>query len=143
METTFIPKERLKFAFKLKKLATIVLLLVYSTGAFGISVEYHVCNMNLGSISLFNTKDHHNCGFDRKGACKHCCQDKRCYTKSDAHLATPQLSIANWLVFFKAANSPKNVGFPLVVINFANNLFDLSRRSFSRPKFLLNRVFRI
>ncbi len=73
----------------MKKIAAVLLLLVYSVSVSGAAFHLHFCGSYLQSISLAGT-DHEGCCCGKKVMDKNCCKDKEVVlkTKDDTHHAS-------------------------------------------------------
>jgi len=127
-----------------KKLVCIFLLIIYTSIAFGITINFHYCGDHLAKVSLLNIGGQAGCRCNPGDMPKDCCKDNLIVQKADNHRVVQHVSIADFASF--------SVEPPPSYNNYISTLgdgydFDFigndSRRSYPDPIYLLNRVFRI
>lgn len=128
----------------MKKLISIFLLTIYTSIAFGITINFHYCGDHLAKVSLLNIGGQVGCGCNPGDMPKDCCKDNLIVQKADNHRVVQQVSIVDFVSFSIEPSPSYN--------NYASTLRDGcdfeftsngSRRSCPDPIYLLNRVFRI
>ena len=129
---------------KVKKLISIFLLTIYTSIAFGITINFHYCGDHLAKVSLLNIGGQVGCGCNPGDMPKDCCKDNLIVQKADNHRVVQHVSIADF-VYFSVEPPPSYSNY----ISTLGDDYDLdfisngSRRSCPDPIYLLNRVFRI
>lgn len=137
----------LKFSFEpilvVKKLVTIILILVYSMSALGMPVRYHYCNDWLTALSI-SVKTHHDCPCNTSGAAAGCCKDKVFYLKGDSHRGGSQFLQADPM---NGLQTDPPVLITLSVFKNDEEVFGLpyefTKSRSLHPIFLLNKTLRI
>ena len=143
-ESCQLINRQLKFSFAqvVKKILTIVLILVYSLSAFGMSVKYHYCMDRLTSISM-DFGVHQDCKCNTSANTEGCCKDKVLCFKGDNHKV------------YQILQSNPMEGLQIEPpVSLAISLFKDQKEAFylpgeivqdnsPHPLFLLNRTFRI
>ena len=129
----------------MKRFIAIFFLVVYSSIALGISLNYHYCGNQLTKISVLNFGGKTDCGCNDHGIPMPCCKDKLHAAKSDNHKTVQQATLKKIISLV-----PKPIPISEYVgnLHFGNNTFIslcslADKRSCSRPIFLLSSVFRI
>lgn len=136
----------------MKKVTAIFFLIIYSSIALDLTLNFHFCDNHFKKISVLNFGGKTNCSCNDHAVPMPCCKDKAPYckdklyaAKSDNHITAQQSTLQ------------KNISFtlkPIAVIedmanfNFRNNSSiclptPVNKRSCPTPIFLLNRVLRI
>lgn len=130
----------------MKRLIAILFLLIYTTTAFGITIDFHYCQGNMVKFALLNVsaKPDCCCQHDASGfMAKDCCNDVIKVSKTDSH-KTGQSTTAPDLPEHEALTHfltylilPDQVSVPV-----AQTIFPKPERD-PEPVYLLCRVFRI
>ena len=127
----------------MKKILAIFLLLIYTSSAFGIAVDYHYCDGQLTHVSLLNFSDHNSCKCNSSDMPQGCCKDKMLYLKGNDHKTSSTIystSISGFVIDLPLTNSTLLSKELFVAPDLT---FDYVKQKFSQPLFLLNGVFRI
>ena len=79
----------------MKKLISILLLIIYSSTSFGVTINFHYCGGKLSGLALSSFGGAVQCGRNHKEATdKDCCSNKTICAKTDRHKAVQQYWIS-------------------------------------------------
>jgi hypothetical protein len=126
-----------------KKITTILLLVIYALSAVGISLNFHYCHEQLAKVSFQNFGGQKGCACNPKDIPKDCCKDELTYQKSDNHRSVQPAQTFELISF--VFNPLSSADYSAISLNKGKLNFVLNnqRRSCPEPIYLLNRVFRI
>lgn len=122
-----------------------LLLLVYTTTAFGVAINFHYCDNQLTKISVLNFGGHGGCDCGSGGMPMNCCKDKLCYHIGDNHNSTRPVVLTNAESFSIDIPRPADNLFTYALAKGSNHIIQHydALRSYTQHLFLLNSVFRI
>ncbi|MFZ5977656.1 HYC_CC_PP family protein [Hydrotalea flava] len=130
----------------MKKLGAIFLLIVYTSTALGVSINFHYCSGHLTHVSIINFGGKTGCSCNPEAMPKGCCKDKLVVSKADNHNSTQAYFIANIISFvphLPPVNCLQNLILNSGGFNANNSWTKYVKRSCTDPIYLLIRVFRI
>ena len=128
----------------MKKIITILLLLIYAASAVGISIKFHYCHEQLAKVSFQNFGGYKSCRCNPQDVPKDCCKDELKYQKSESHRTVQPLQIVELVSC--PAEPPVFADYimiPRIDKDNSSFVFHEVRRSRPEPIYLLIRVFRI
>ena len=131
------------FKAYMKKALAILLLIIYSSTAFGTVVNFHYCGKSLEKISLLNFGNRNTCPCDTGNTPMDCCKNVIHYFKTGKHTSTQTELIPN--ITFSLAEPPSFIVIEMAVKNGNCNRATpyYFRRCSPQPIYLLNSIFRI
>jgi len=128
----------------MKIMIAISLLILYTSSAFGIAVNFHYCDNHISKISVLNFGGHPGCNCNPHGGPMSCCKDVVNCCLSDKHDVVQPVIVSD-LSFFIAlppsekrgptCSLPPTCRYPVYIAR------DL--RSCSQPLFILHNVLRV
>ena len=129
----------------MKKLFAIFLILIYTSTALGMSINYHFCKGHLAHVTVLNFGGKTGCSCNPEAMPKGCCQDKLLYSKVDNHKsiqASYTINAISFIPHFPPVTDLCNFNLQAGNSN-SDSFYKYVRRNFSKPIYLLIRVFRI
>lgn len=128
----------------MKKILAILLLIIYTSSAVGITVNFHYCQGQLAKVSFLNFEGQKDCACNPQNMPKGCCKDDLVYQKADKHNVIQAVPLVKFISFSLELTPPYNYAIiPLVKSSIPQYLKDIPKRSCPEPVYLLNRVFLI
>ena len=128
----------------MKKIITILLILIYSGSALGIVIDYHYCCSNLTNSTILNFGGHGGCKCNPAKMPSGCCKDRIICMKGDNHQPSQISFIALPGSFAIDVPGLQNTAllrhsFFVATVLTCNSV----QQKYPQPLFLLHRVFRI
>src|SRR4030095_8579156 len=129
----------------MKKVGTIVLLLVYASTAFGTVLSFHYCRGRLADISILTFAGKKSCCCNPDSMPKDCCKDELVFKKADNYNILQKYYIINTASF--TPDLPPSAVISGITVQTdlysVPDLFTVLQRSSKELIYLLNRVLRI
>jgi hypothetical protein len=122
---------------------SIFLLIVYTSTAFGVAVNYHYCDNYLFKISILIFRGNNGCIHNQKDLPMSCCKDKPHYQIPFNHNIIPSLSVTGLFSLFQNQYPLQNNLFEFKDGNNYDIITFHNRRSYPQPIYLLYNVLRI
>jgi hypothetical protein len=130
-----------------RRLISILLLLIYTTISSGVAVGAHYCGGRLASVNLSLGDHHSKCPCGSKSMKKDCCKDKVVYLQFKAKQKAQHYNLVKY-------NPPVKANFTAFIAKpiFFNPVFNSNSKGEAshsppfvpaNPPYLMNRVFRI
>lgn len=127
---------------KVKKLVSIFLLTIYTSIAFGISINFHYCGGHLAKVSLLDIDKQVGCPCNPGDMPKDCCKDNLIVQKVDCHRVVQNVSTVDFVGIAALPLSYSNYD-PTLSDGYKYDFINDGSRRSCPGIYLLNRVFRI
>jgi len=126
-----------------KKLLSILLIVVYATSVLGITIKYHYCCGHLANISPSPFQEQKMCGCSANVMAQDCCKDELRLNKNDNRQIPPALIEGAFSFTVEAPILYSYYFIPRLNGGYLQSSTNFSQRHCSPPLFLLFSVFRI
>lgn len=130
---------------KVKKVAAIILLIVYTSTALGVGVSIHYCQGYRSHISFLSFGGKSPCACSSDAMPKDCCKDELLSNKVDNHKVVQASYTVDTISFTPDFPPVNDLHHNQISQECGHNSDNFSPRDWRSPNpiFLLNRVFRI